>query len=373
MIFKRNNYSERPMIKKFNWSLLVTAVTLIIIGLINLYSVSHRPETGASDIFYLQTIWLTMALGVFFCFSFMHYHYLIKWAYIIYGVNVLCLLTVALFGRSFGGAQRWLDLGWFAYQPAETTKLVLIIVLARILSVKRSWQASALTELLKPAVLILIPVLFIIRQPDLGTALIILLITGSVVIFAKVHKYVLFSALALGVFVTPLAWQFGLKEYQKNRIMTFISPGSDPRGTGYNTIQSKIAIGSGQFMGKGFQKGTQSQLEFLPERHTDFIFSVLSEEHGFIGSFITILLFLLLIFMGFHCAAQSRDKEGAFLCVGMSFYLFWHFFINTGMTMGLLPVVGAPLPLLSYGGSSLITTLTALGVISSVSSRRYLF
>ncbi len=363
---------KQSIIKKFNWSLLVTTLTLIIIGLLNLYSVSHRPHSGADQLFYLQTIWLTMGVCVFFGFSFMHYHYLIKWAYIIYGFNVICLMAVYLWGQSYGGAKRWLDLIFFSYQPAETTKLVLVIVLARLLSIKRSWQVMT-TELVKPVIFILVPVLLITRQPDLGTALIIMIITTSVIIFAKVHKYVLFSALALVVFVTPLAWKFGLKEYQKNRIITFISPGQDPRGTGYNTIQSKIAIGSGQFMGKGFQKGTQSQLEFLPERHTDFIFSVLSEEHGFIGSVVTILLFLLLIFIGFHSALQARDKEGVFLCVGMSFYLFWHIFINIAMTMGLLPVVGVPLPLLSYGGSSLITTMTALGVISSVSCRKYLF
>ncbi len=372
-MFKTTRYKEKNWIKKLNWSLIVTTLTLVMIGLINLYSVSHRPGANATYLFYYQTIWIAIGFTVFFCMSFIHYHYLIKWAYIIYGINLLSLVAVELVGRSFGGAQRWLDFGWFSYQPAETAKLVLIIVLARILSIKRSWQFSTIKELIKPAALILIPTAFIIRQPDLGTAMITLIITVSIIIFAKVHKNALWSALLLIIFVTPITWHFGLKEYQKNRIFTFISPGRDPRGTGYNTIQSKIAIGSGKFFGKGFQKGTQSQLEFLPERHTDFIFSALSEEHGFIGSVITLLLFTLLILIGFHTAFQSRDKEGIFLCVGMSFYLFWHIFINMGMTMGLLPVVGIPLPLFSYGGSSLITTMTALGIISSVSYRRYLF
>ena len=200
---------------------------------------------------------------------------------------------VSLFGSVFGGSRRWLDLGLFNYQPSETFKIILIFLLARILSTKRSWRAMTTMELIKPLCLILFPVLFIIFQPDLGTALITLIITSSIIVFAKVHKNILFFSILFILSISPIAWNFVLKDYQKNRILTFISPGRDPRGTGYNTIQSKIAIGSGQFLGKGFQKGTQSQLEFLPERHTDFIFSVLSEEHGFIGSVVTILLFFI--------------------------------------------------------------------------------
>ena len=365
--------TEKNKIKKLNWHLIITIITLLMIGLINLYSVSHRPGANVTSLFYLQAAWITIGLFIFFCVSFMHYHYLIKLSYVIYAINLLFLIAVKFMGRSFGGAQRWLDMGWFFYQPAETFKLVVIILLARILSIKRSWQVSTIKELIKPMIFIAIPIVLIIRQPDLGTALITLIIATSIIVFAKVHKYILWSAFLFILCAAPVAWQFGLKEYQKERILTFISPGQDPRGAGYNTIQSKIAIGSGKFFGKGFQKGTQSQLEFLPERHTDFIFSALSEEHGFVGSTITLLLFILLMFIGFHTAFQSRDKEGAFLCIGMSFYLFWHTIINMGMTMGLLPIVGVPLPLLSYGGSSLITTLIALGVVSSVSYRRYLF
>ncbi len=360
-------------IKKLNWSLIVTIATLLIIGLINLYSISHRAHSTTTHLFYLQTIWILLGSALFFCISFVNYHFLIRAGYILYTINLIFLIMVYFFGSTFGGSKRWLDLGLFNYQPSETLKIILIFVLARILSAKRSWRAMNIIELIKPLLLIFVPVLFIIVQPDLGTALIILIITSSLIIFAKVHKSILLVSLLFALSASPLAWQFVLKEYQKNRILTFISPGRDPRGTGYNTIQSKIAIGSGQFLGKGFRKGTQSQLEFLPERHTDFIFSVLSEEHGFVGSVVTILLFLFLIILGFYTAFQSKDKEGVFLCVGMSFYMFWHAFINIGMTMGLLPVVGIPLPLLSYGGSGLLTTMVALGVISSVSYRRYLF
>ncbi len=367
------NTKRFGIIKKLNWSLIVTITTLLIIGLINLYSISHRAHSTTTHLFYLQMIWILLGSALFFCISFINYHFLVRTAYILYGINFIFLIMVYFFGRAFGGSKRWLDLELFNYQPSETLKIILIFILARILSAKRSWRSMNITELIKPLLLIGLPVLFIIFQPDLGTALITLIITSSLIIFAKVQKNILLFSLLFILCVSPVAWHFLLKEYQKNRILTFISPGRDPRGTGYNIIQSKIAIGSGQIFGKGFQKGTQSQLEFLPERHTDFIFSVLSEEHGFIGSIVTILLFLFLIILGFYTAFQSKDKEGVFLCAGMSFYIFWHVFINIGMTMGLLPVVGIPLPLLSYGGSGMLTTMVALGVISSVSYRRYLF
>ena len=362
------NRKTNTILKRLNWPLIAATSALLIIGLINIYSASYRTQ-----LFYMQLIWVLLGFVVFFFVSFINYRLLTRTAYILYGINMASLIAVSLFGNVFGGAKRWLDLGLFNYQPSETTKLVLIILLARILSTKRSWRFMTFVELLKPAVLITLPIIFIVSQPDLGTALITLIIASSILIFAKVDKNILLSSLAVIIVITPLAWSFGLKEYQKNRILTFISPDRDPSGTGYNIIQSKIAIGSGQIFGKGFQKGTQSQLEFLPERSTDFIFSVLSEEYGFIGSIITVLLFLLLILIGFHSAFQSRDKNGVFLCVGMSFYLFWHTFINIGMTMGIVPVVGIPLPLISYGGSSLLTTMVALGIISSVSCRKYLF
>ena len=361
------------IISKLNWPLIATMCTLLVIGLINLYSISHQAHSTTTHLFKLQIIWIFFGVCVFFAISFINYHIFTRTAYILYGLNLFFLILVSFFGSASGGSKRWLDLGLLNYQPSETLKIILIFVLARILSTKRSWWAMSWTELKKPLFLILIPMGLIIYQPDLGTALITLIITSSVIIFAKVNKNILLSSVLLILCVAPPTWYFVLKEYQKNRILTFISPGLDPRGTGYNTIQSKIAIGSGQFLGKGFKKGTQSQLEFLPERHTDFIFSVLSEEHGFIGSIITFLLFLFLIILGFQVAFQSKDKEGVFLCVGMSFYLLWHVLINTGMTMGLLPVVGIPLPLLSYGGSGMLTTMIALGVISSVSYRKYLF
>jgi rod shape determining protein RodA len=193
------------------------------------------------------------------------------------------------------------------------------------------------------------------------------------ILFAKVKKRIIFALLAALAVAVPVAWNYGLRDYQKNRVINFLSPQNDPKGTGYNSIQSRIAVGSGQLVGKGFRKGTQSQLEFLPERHTDFIYSVLSEEHGFVGSLSTILLFSILFFFGLSIAANARDKFGALLVVGVMSYIFWHMFVNMAMVIGLLPIVGVPLPLLSYGGSSMLTTMAGLGIVSSVSYRRYLF
>ncbi len=193
------------------------------------------------------------------------------------------------------------------------------------------------------------------------------------ILFMKVKRWIVGIVICSAIIAAPIGWSYILRDYQKNRIYTFLSPSNDPRGSGYNSIQSKIAVGSGQFLGKGFRKGTQSQLEFLPERHTDFIFSVLSEEFGFVGSFLTIGLFCILFALGVRIAMQAKDKYGALLVMGVLFYIFWHMFVNIGMVIGLLPIVGVPLPLLSYGGSSLITTMAGLGIVSSVAYRRYLF
>lgn len=228
-------------------------------------------------------------------------------------------------------------------------------------------------SLIRPAAILLPPFALTVIQPDLGTAMLLAIISGSMILFIGVRPAILIIAAIACVVAAPLIWNFGLRDYQRDRVMTFLSPGRDPRGAGYNSIQSKIAVGSGQILGKGFRKGSQSQLEFLPERHTDFIFSVLSEEHGFVGSITTLALFLVIFFMGVRIASQAPDKMGALVAIGVTAYLFWHVTINMGMVIGLLPIVGVPLPLLSYGGSSMLTTMVAMGLLSSVAYRRYLF
>lgn len=365
---------ERTFFSRLDLNFALVIFALNLIGLINLYSATHGVHTtDTTRLFWMQIVWLSMGWTVYFAVTVLDYKFFLRSAYIFYALNLLALLAVMFYGRSFYGAQRWLDLGFFRYQPSETMKLVMVIVMAKILATRNLDQGMGYKDLFIPAVLTAIPFIITVKQPDLGTSLLVAAITASMVLFMKVKKSILITGLVIGIIAAPLVWNFGLKGYQKNRILTFLSPGTDPRGTGYNSIQSKIAVGSGRVLGKGFRKGTQSQLEFLPERHTDFIFSVLSEEHGFIGSITTVGLFVVLYLMGIRIAAQARDKFGALLVIGVLSFLFWHMFVNMGMVIGLLPIVGVPLPLLSYGGSSLIATMAGLGLISSVAYRRYFF
>lgn len=366
---------ERTLFKKFDINLIIVIFALNVIGLINLYSATHGPtSTDVASLFIQQIVWLAAGWSIFLLVTIVDYSIVSRIAFIIYVLNLLAILYVTFFGKVALGAQRWIDLGFFRYQPSETMKLALIMLMAKILSTRSTHgPGMGFKEMWLPLIALLIPFGLVVEQPDLGTAMMLAAIGGSMLIFAKIRKSILASCIVLGIIAIPIAWKFVLHDYQKNRVFTFLSPASDPRGTGYNSIQSKIAVGSGRFFGKGFMMGTQSQLEFLPERHTDFIFSVLSEEHGFVGSLAVIGLFAFLFITGIRIASNARDKFGALLTVGVLCYIFWHMFVNIGMVIGLLPIVGVPLPLLSYGGSGMITTMAGMGLISSVAYRRYLF
>lgn len=374
-MFTSLHVEERTLFKKLDINLIIVILALNVIGLINLYSATHGPtSTDVASLFISQIMWLVVGWGVFLVMTLLDYSIVNRVAVVIYVLNLTAIIYVTFFGKIALGAQRWIDLGFFRYQPSETMKLALIMMMAKILATRNS-QGSGMgfKEMFMPLVALGIPFVFVVEQPDLGTAMMLAAIGGSMLIFAKVKRAILASAIILGIVALPVAWKFILHDYQKNRILTFLSPTSDPRGTGYNSIQSKIAVGSGRFFGKGFMKGTQSQLEFLPERHTDFIYSVLSEEHGFVGSVAVMGLFCFLFVTGIRIASNARDKFGALLTVGVLCYVFWHMFVNVGMVIGLLPIVGVPLPLLSYGGSSMLTTMAGLGLVSSVAYRRYLF
>lgn len=365
---------ERTNFKRVDLSLCAVILALNVIGLINLYSATHGVHVDeTANLFWMQIFWLAVGWGVFFALTFFDYKFFERFSYAFYGINLMALVGVELFGKISLGAQRWLDLGFFRYQPSEPMKLILVFVLARVLCRRDSTHPMGFIDLLIPGVLIGVPFILIVKQPDLGTAGLLALMSVTMIFFARVKASIFITAMVLGLIAAPLVWNFGLKDYQKNRVLTFLSPGRDPRGTGYNSIQSKIAVGSGKIFGKGFRKGTQSQLEFLPERHTDFIFSVLSEEHGFVGSITTLGLFSLIYLMAIRIGSQAKDRYGAFVVVGVLAYLFWHVFINMGMVIGIFPIVGVPLPLLSYGGSSMLSTMAALGILSSVAYRRYLF
>lgn len=365
---------SRTRLKKFDWNLALLVLALQVIGLINVYSATHGAGAGTTARFFFQQVaWLSAGWVVYIITTILDYKFLVRMAPIIYGLNLAALVLVEVIGTVGMGAQRWLNLGFFMFQPSETMKVSLILMLAPILSKYSTSEPMGLKELIVPSVILGLPFILVIKQPNLGTALGLAVIASTLMLFVGIRRGLLISALAGAIIATPLVWNYVMHDYQRGRVLTFLDPGRDPRGKGYNSIQSKIAVGSGKILGKGFRKGTQSQLEFLPEQHTDFIFSVLSEEHGFIGSVTTLLLFGALFLLGIRIAKQARDKPGALIVVGVLSMMFFQFTINIGMVMGLAPVVGIPLPLLSYGGSNMLTIMFGLGLLSSVSFRRFLF
>ena len=360
-------------IKKINLYFLFYIVALQSLGLISLYSSTYGMGGDHLFIFRQQIIWIVISwFGfLFICYSKTFFISKIIWP--LFWINMIALVLVFFLGKEIYNTKRWLDLGWFHYQPSETLKWTLILLVAKHLSQKPLDQILTFKDLIKLFVLILLPVFLIFLQPDLGTAGIILLMAVTLILFNGVEKKILISCLLIFVISLPLAWNFVLKPYQKSRITSFINPGKDPQGTGYNVIQSKIAIGSGQIFGKGFKKGTQNKLQFLPERHTDFIFSVLSEEYGFVGSSLTLALFFLLISYIFKLASQTRNRLDCYFCLGVGAFLLWHVVLNLAMTMGFFPVVGIPLPLFSYGGSHTLTTMAFLGLVASIHRNKDLF
>lgn len=375
MALRTLHVNERNIFSRLDIKLIALVFLLNVIGLFNLYSATHGPHsTEVESLFLQQVVWLFAGWSLFFVLTFLDYMWITKITWIVYIINTGALIYTDFFGKVVLGGQRWIDLKFFRYQPSETMKLCLIFILAKILITRNPLgKGMGIKELFFPFLLIIIPFALTVKQPDLGTAMMLLLIGSTMLYFVKIRKSIIVVLTMLALVAVPVVWKYGLKDYQRNRVMTFLEPDQDPQGKGYNSIQSRIAVGSGKFFGKGFRMGTQSQLEFLPERHTDFIYSVLSEEWGFVGSFIVIFTFGLLFKVCFEIATQARDKYGALLTMGVTAYVFWHMFINVGMVLGLLPIVGVPLPLLSYGGSGMLTTMAGLGLISSVAYRRYLF
>lgn len=366
---------ERGLLKKIDWPFAALIFCLNIIGLFNLYSATHGPLSHeVESLFISQIMWLMIGWSLFFVVTLVDYQVVSRIAYLVYFLNLSAILYVTFFGKVALGAQRWIDFGFFRYQPSETMKLAMIVVLSKLFAQKAiDLDGMGVKDLIVPLILFMIPFGLVVEQPDLGTAMMIAAISGTIIFFMQVKRWILGSLVLVLAFALPMVWSYGLRDYQKARITNFLNPGADPLGSGYNSIQSKIAVGSGQWVGKGFRQGTQSQLEFLPERHTDFIYSVLSEEFGFVGSMLTIILFLFLFLVGLRIASTARDKFGTLLCVGVLAYMFWHMAVNIGMVIGLLPIVGVPLPLLSYGGSSMLTTMAGMGLVSSVAYRRYIF
>jgi rod shape determining protein RodA len=364
---------DRRLIQNFDWVLLLLLLFEAGISILNLYSATYPiRDLGGLEIFTKQIYWFLIGFTVFFLMTTFNYYLLERLAYPLYFFAIALLILVLIVGKVMSGSQRWLSLGPISFQPSELAKIAIVLVLAKFFSERGENREYRLRDLWQPFVLTAIPCFLILKEPDLGTALFLGMISISMILIVKVYWKSLVIFLCSSFLAAPLIW-FGLKEYQQKRVLSFLSPGMDPLGAGYHVNQSKIAIGSGQFWGKGFLKGTQTRLHFLPEQHTDFAFSVLAEEWGLIGSAVLLLTYLFIILWGLNIAKSSKDTFGSIVAVGIVTIVFWQVVINVGMVTGLLPVVGIPLLLFSYGGSSLISTMAAMGILMNISMRRFMF
>ena len=362
---------DRRLVQNFDWVLLGLVLIVVATGIVNLYSAGYNRGEG-TPLYVKQLYWLAVGLGVMCVTLTYDYRHLEKLSYPIYILSILLLVAVMFGGKMVSGSRRWLPLGPLAFQPAEIAKIAIILALATYFNRRPRIEAMGLKDLIVPGVLVMIPVALIIKQPDLGSGILVALVAASLILFVGVRWRTLMGCGLTLVMLSPVIWHF-LKDYQRQRVLTFLDPGRDPLGAGYHILQSMIAVGSGQFWGKGFLQGTQSQLYFLPEQHTDFVFSVFAEEWGFVGSAVLLLLFTALALWGLSVARDCKERFGHLLAVGVTALIFWQIFINLCMVTGFLPVVGIPLPLFSYGGSSLITTLLGVGFLLNIRMRRYLF
>jgi len=360
--------------------ILILALIITSLGVLSIYSSTYQKEgTAWQDIHKRQMLWVIIGLACFFIMSQVNYRRLWDVNYFIYGAAIFFLFLVFALGIIRLGAQRWLRFAWFNFQPSEFAKLAVIIFLARYFSRKSADDISLLSGkfgifkgIILPFIFVAVPMFLIIEQPDLGSGLMLLLVFVFLLYLTNVRlKYILTLMLIL-MLPLPFFWHF-LRDYQKQRLLVFLNPNIDPLGAGYTVIQSRIAIGSGGLFGKGWLSGTQSQLFFLPESHTDFIFATFSEQWGLLGSSLLLIMYYLIIRQGFIIAQRTQDSFGRLLAYGISLLLALQVFINIAMNMGLAPVVGLPLPLMSYGGSSVLVTFIALGILVNIDRTRSVF
>ena len=354
--------------------MVLISLTLTGIGIGLIFSATAPMGEAGRSLVLKQMTWCSLSLVLMALFVLVDYRFLARWAIWFYVAVVIALVAVWAVGKVTAGSRRWMELGLMRFQPSEFAKLAVIVVLAKSCQRGLGTGDQPLLGLVRPVLLVSLPVILVLIQPDLGTAVMIVLIAASMIAFAGLNRraLVLIGGLLLGLIpVLALIGDRLLLGYQKKRLLTFWYPDTDPLGAGYHIIQSQIAIGSGGLFGKGFLQGTQNQLMFLPVNHTDFIFSILAEELGFVGCAIVLILFTALFLQGMAVAGRTRDHFGALLAFGCTAALFWHVAINVGMVLGLLPVVGVPLSFLSYGGSSLLASFLCVAILINVNMRRF--
>ena len=356
-------------LKNVEWTILIVAIILCIIGLVALFSATN--ETDHAD-FNKQCIWFVVSLVIMIGVMIIDYETLVKISPVLYGLFILLLIGV-LFTPEINGATSWYDIGFFSFQPGEFAKIFVILFLALAISriqERGKREINRPTRLLILLAILGVPVLLIIKQPDFGTAAAYIVAAALMVISAGIDKKYIIGTIILVVVSVPLIYNFILPEHAKARIDIFLHPESDPRGAGYNIIQSKLAIGAGGLTGMGLLKGNQTQLGFLYPKTTDFIFAVIGEEMGFVIAGTVIILYVLLITKGIYVAKTAKDETGALIAAGITGIFLFHVVENIGMVMGLLPITGVPLPFISYGGSSLITNFILVGILLNISSKR---
>jgi len=355
--------------------LLLAIVAIITLGLVNLYSATSvyaddSQRAQLADIYVSQIYWIVVGTLIAILVASIDYRSFERLAMIAYFGGLVALGLVFVLARSIRGASRWIAIGSFNFQPSEFMKIVLILVLASHLQNDPKVEPRTLIDLVRPGLLVGVPAAFVMAQPDLGTALIYLLIAGSMLSLTRIRTRSVFTLLILSVASVLVAWNFVLLRYQKDRITSFLNPENDTTGAGWHAFQSQTAIGNGQLFGEGFMQGTQNQFRLLPDQFSDFPFAVFCEDWGFAGAVVLLGLYCFAVIWAIHVASQAKDRFGAAIAVGVGANLFWHVILNVGMAVGLLPVVGVTLPLFSYGGSSVVTMLVGLGLLMNVSMRR---
>ena len=359
------------MFRHPDWALAAAVLALAVIGVAMIYSTTGDPARGAASRLYVtQLKAIALGLATLLVLLFIDYRTLADNSHILYLLLVAALIAVLFFGVARGGARRWISLGFYNLQPSEFAKLGVALVLAKYFAgLQRpvpDWK-----DLVIGAALTMVPLVLIAREPDLGTAVTLVPVFLAIAFLAGMRMRVVTILLAIAIVTAPIAWRYALKDYQKSRISTFLDPGQDPRGAGYQQIQARVTVGSGGVLGKGFMKGTQGQLRFMPEAHNDFVFSVLAEEQGLVGVLAALGLYLAVMLRALQAARVAKDRLGAYLVIGILAGFGFQVLYNITMSAGLAPVKGLTLPLMSYGGSAMIATLAGFGLILNVRMRRF--
>ncbi len=360
---------RKSELKNVEWKVLIAAIILSIIGLIALFSATAQSNY---DEFTKQLIWLVVSIVIMIVVVIVDYQQLYRYAPLYYGSTIVLLIAV-LFTTPINGATSWFDIGFFSFQPGEFAKIAIIFFVAYVIIKMKEKNKNAINNplnLLILSVVIGIPVLLIVIQPDYGTAMAFAVAVAMMIIISGINKKYIFATIVIIIVAVPILYLFVLPDHAVTRIDIFLNPESDPRGAGYNIIQSKLAIGSGQLTGMGLLQGNQTQLGFLYPKTTDFIFSVVGEEMGFLVAGSVILIYVYLISNSLYIAKTAKDESGMLIAAGISGVFIYHFIQNVGMVMGLLPITGVPLPFVSYGGSSLITNFICIGLLLNISSKR---